>query len=56
MSSFTTQKPKTLEDFPHFLVTAVGHGETTPDGYTGFEFEKHFRSSLRDCEPPGFGS
>jgi hypothetical protein len=38
----TNKKPKTLDDFPHFTVTHVRRGETSPSGYTEFELEGTF--------------
>lgn len=35
-------KPKTLEDFPKFVVTAVHRGATSENGYTWFEVEGDF--------------
>src|ERR1700677_1621990 len=35
-------KPKTLEDFPRFVVTAVRRGVTSEDGYHRFELEGEF--------------
>jgi hypothetical protein len=35
-------KPKTLEDLPKFVVTAVREGETSDDGYRLFEIEGTF--------------
>jgi hypothetical protein len=35
-------KPKTLEDLPKFVATAVCRGTTSKDGYTSFELEGSF--------------
>lgn len=37
-----TKKPKTLNDFPYFVVTSVRRGQTSPLGYTEFELEGTF--------------
>ncbi|MGA8154422.1 MAG: hypothetical protein WB952_25990 [Terriglobales bacterium] len=36
------RKPKTLEDFPKFIVTAVRRGTTSDTGYTRFELDGSF--------------
>ena len=41
------RKPKTLEDFPKFEVTALRRGPTAKEGYTHFELEGRF-----DCTMP----
>jgi hypothetical protein len=41
-------KPKTLEDFPHFIVASVSRGATTPDGYTRFELNGRFDRSVEE--------
>jgi hypothetical protein len=39
-------KPKTLEDFPHFIVAGVSRGATAADGYTRFELDGRFDRSV----------
>ncbi len=41
-------KPKTLEEFPKFVVTAVRPGAWSEDGYRWFELEGGFDASLED--------
>ncbi len=41
------RKPKTLEDLPKFVVTAVRRGAASEDGYTSFELEGNFGSILQ---------
>jgi hypothetical protein len=36
------RKPKTLEDFPQFIVSSLRRGPTADDGYTRFEFDGRF--------------
>jgi hypothetical protein len=36
------RKPKTLEEFPKFEVTALRRGPTAKEGYTHFELEGRF--------------
>ena len=44
------QKPKTLEDFPHFTVAAVRRGETSETGYTQFELDGKFDRPIERIE------
>jgi hypothetical protein len=37
-----TSSPKTLEDFPWFVVTALRRGSKASEGYIAFEIEGHF--------------
>jgi hypothetical protein len=36
------RKLKTLEDFPHFIVSAIRRGKTSDNGYTRFELDGKF--------------
>ena len=38
--------PKTLEDFPKFVVTALRRGTTAREGYTFFEIEGRFDQQI----------
>jgi len=40
--------PKTLEDFPKFIVTALRLGPTPHEGYRSFELEENF-DRKRQC-------
>jgi hypothetical protein len=35
-------KPKALEDFPQYIVSAVRRGKTSAAGYTRFELDEKF--------------
>jgi len=41
-----TLSPKTLEDFPKFVVTALRRGSTATEGYTFYELEGRFDSHV----------
>jgi hypothetical protein len=43
-----TSPPKTLEDFPKFVVTALRRGTTAEAGYTHFEIEGSFDRAVED--------
>jgi len=47
-------KPKTLEDFPHFIVTGVRRGETSATGYTRFELDGNFDRIVENIDPHWF--
>jgi len=47
-------KPKTLQDFPHFTVSAVRRGETSSTGYTRFELDGKFDRIIADIDPHWF--
>lgn len=47
-----TSSPKTLEDFPQFVVTALRRGPKSDRGYTFFELEGHFDRQI-DIRPDG---
>jgi hypothetical protein len=49
-----TKKPKTLEDFPKFTVSAVRKGETSPAGYTEFELHGQFDRVVADIDAYSF--
>jgi hypothetical protein len=40
------RKPKTLEDFPKFEVTALRRGSTAKEGFTHFELEGRFDRTI----------
>jgi hypothetical protein len=40
------RKPKTLEDFPKFELTALRRGPTAKEGYTHFELEGRFDCTI----------
>lgn len=48
-----TSPPKTLEDFPKFVVTALRRGPMSEEGYTYFELEGHFDRSIEPTQPTG---
>jgi hypothetical protein len=48
------RKPKTLDDFPHFIVSAVRRGATSDTGYTRFELDGRFDRSIERIEPHWF--
>jgi hypothetical protein len=48
------RKPKTLEDFPKFIVAAVHRGETSATGYTRFELDGHFDRVIEHIDPHWF--
>ena len=48
------RKPKTLEDFPKFEVTALRGGPTAQEGYTCFELEGRFDRPLESTGPEWF--
>src|ERR1700685_2973799 len=50
----TQHRPKSLADFPHFLVSAVRRGETSADGYTRFELDGRFDRVIREIDPNWF--
>jgi hypothetical protein len=41
-------KPKTLEDFPHFIVANIRRGDTGEDGYTRFELDGRFDRGIEE--------
>jgi hypothetical protein len=47
-------KPKTLEDFPHFIVHALRRGKTSAAGYTKFELEGKFNRIIEGIDPHWF--
>jgi hypothetical protein len=47
-------KPKSLEDFPQFFVSAVRRGKTSTAGYTRFELEGKFDRIIDDIDPHWF--
>jgi hypothetical protein len=47
-------KPKTLEDFPHFIVTAVHRGKTLASGTTRFELDGKFDRVIEKIDPDWF--
>lgn len=47
-------KPKTLEDFPKFVVSAVRRGPTAEEGYTHFELEGSFDRTIESRGPQWF--
>jgi hypothetical protein len=48
------EKPKTLQDFPHFNVSAVRRGKTSTEGYTQFELDGNFDRIIDDIDPHWF--
>jgi hypothetical protein len=48
------RKPKTLADFPKFMVAALRRGETSVTGYTRFELEGHFDRIIEQIDPSWF--
>jgi hypothetical protein len=48
------EKPKTLQDFPHFTVSAVRRGKTSTEGYTRFELDGNFDRIIDDIDPHWF--
>jgi hypothetical protein len=46
--------PKTLKDFPQFIVSAVLGGKTLPTGYTRFELDGKFDRVIADIDPHWF--
>jgi hypothetical protein len=47
-------KPKTLEDFPQFVVSAVRRGKTSAAGYTKFELDGKFDRIIAEIDPHWF--
>jgi hypothetical protein len=47
-------QPKTLEDFPKFVVSALRRGPTSDDGYTRFEFDGRFDRVIENIDPHWF--
>ncbi len=47
-------KPKTLEDFPHFIVAAVRRGKTLAAGTTRFELDGKFDRVIDKIDPDWF--
>jgi hypothetical protein len=47
-------KPKTLRDFPQFIVSAVRRGETLDAGYTRFEIDGGFDRIVDNIDPHWF--
>ncbi|HLZ51318.1 MAG TPA: hypothetical protein VKP61_11220 [Candidatus Acidoferrum sp.] len=50
----THHRPKSLADFPQFLVSAVRRGETSADGYTRFELDGRFDRVIHTIDPHWF--
>jgi hypothetical protein len=50
----TQNRPKSLADFPQFLVSAVRRGETSADGYTRFELDGRFDRIIHEIDPNWF--
>jgi hypothetical protein len=48
------KKPKTLQDFPHFIVSAVRRGRTSTDGRTRFELDGTLDRTIEDIDPHWF--
>ena len=48
------RKPKTLDDFPQFITTAVRRGETSATGYTKFELCGHFDQAVTNIDQHWF--
>jgi hypothetical protein len=48
------QGPKTLEDFPQFVVSAVRCGKTSVDGYTRYELDGKFHRISDEIDPHWF--
>jgi hypothetical protein len=48
------QKPKSLQDFPKFVVTSVRRGETSDTGYTRFELDGIFNGDPEKIAPHWF--
>ena len=46
--------PKTLEDFPQFVVSAVRRGKTSVDGYTRYELDGKFARIIDEIDPHWF--
>jgi hypothetical protein len=49
-----TRKPKTLDDFPKFIATAVRRGETSATGYTEFVMDGRFDREIKKINPHWF--
>jgi hypothetical protein len=47
-------KPKTLEDFPHFIVTALRRGKASANGTTRFELDGRFDRVIEKIDPDWF--
>ena len=47
-------KPKTLEDFPQFIVSAVRRGKTSAAGFTRFELDGKFDRIIPNIDPNWF--
>jgi hypothetical protein len=50
----TGHEPKSLADFPQFLVSAVRRGETSADGFTRFELDGKFDRVIHEIDPHWF--
>jgi hypothetical protein len=50
----TQHKPKSLADFPQFLVSAVRRDKTSVDGYTRFELDGRFDRIIEEIAPHWF--
>ncbi len=48
------RKPKTLEDFPKFIVNAVRRGATSGTGYTRFELDGRFDRTMEKIDSHWF--
>jgi hypothetical protein len=53
-SSMPTHKPKTLEDFPQFVVSAVRPGKSSYAGFTRFELDGEFDRIIHNFDPNWF--
>jgi hypothetical protein len=48
------RQPKTLADFPHFIVSAVRRAAISEDGYTRYELDGRFDCSIEKIDPHWF--
>ena len=49
-----TAKPKTLEDFPRFIVAGLRRGKTSDTGFTRFELDGDFDRIIEKIDPDWF--
>ena len=49
-----TAKPKTLEDFPRFMVAGLRRGKTSDTGFTRFELDGEFDRIIEKIDPDWF--
>jgi len=47
-------KPKTLEDFPQLIVSAVRRGKASAAGFMRFELDRKFDRIIADIDPYWF--